>query len=192
MNKTGIFYASKSGTTEAFAKQIAEKLGADVHNMKKTGVDVIADYRNVILMSSNYFFGSLAEDWGSKVKLLHTVDFSKKNVAVVGVGSQERHPDSFCSGAADFFISKPFFLEVMPHGCGKGEAIAFLSDRLGIDRNETMAFGDSMNDESMIRMSGHGVAMLNGLAAIRDAAAYVTRKTNDEDGIADFLEAFVL
>lgn len=96
------------------------------------------------------------------------------------------------SGAADFFISKPFFLEVMPLGCGKGEAIAFLSDRLGIDRNETMAFGDSMNDESMIRMSGHGVAMLNGLAAIRDAAAYVTRKTNDEDGIADFLEAFVL
>lgn len=96
------------------------------------------------------------------------------------------------SGAADFFISKPFFLEVMPPGCGKGEAIAFLSDRLGIDRNETMAFGDSMNDESMIRMSGHGVAMLNGLAAIRDAAAYVTRKTNDEDGIADFLEAFVL
>ena len=103
MNKTGIFYASKSGTTEAFAKQIAEKLGADVHNMKDTGVDAIADYRNVILMSSNYFFGSLAEDWGSKVKLLHTVDFSKKIVAVVGVGSQERHPDSFCSGAADFF-----------------------------------------------------------------------------------------
>ena len=103
MNETGIFYASKSGTTEAFAKQIAEKLGADVHNMKETDVGAIADYRNVILMSSNYFFGSLAEDWGNKVKLLHTVDFSKKNVAVVGVGSQERHPDSFCSGAADFF-----------------------------------------------------------------------------------------
>lgn len=96
------------------------------------------------------------------------------------------------SGAADFFISKPFFLEVLPPGCGKGEALAFLSDMLGIDRSETMAFGDSMNDESMIRMSGHGVAMSNGLTAIRDAAAYVTRKTNDEDGIADFLEAFVL
>lgn len=96
------------------------------------------------------------------------------------------------SGAADFFISKPFFLEVLPPGCGKGEALAFLSDMLGIDRSETMAFGDSMNDESMIRMSGHGVAMSNGLTAIRDAAAYVTRKTNNEDGIADFLEAFVL
>lgn len=103
MNKTGIFYASKGGTTETFAKQIAKKLGADIHNMKETDVGAIADYQNVILMSSSYFFGALAEDWGSKVKLLHTIDFSKKNVSVVGVGSQERHPDSFCSGAADFF-----------------------------------------------------------------------------------------
>ena len=103
MSKTGIFYASKGGVTEAFAKQIAEKLGADVYNMKDTKVDAIAGYQNVVLMSSNYFFGSLMEDWGKNVKLLHTVDFTGKNVALVGVGSQERHPDSFCSGAADFY-----------------------------------------------------------------------------------------
>jgi len=103
MSKTGIFYASKGGVTETFAKQIAEKLGADLHNMKDTKVDAIADYQNVVLMSSSYFFGALMEDWGGKVKLLHTVDFSGKNVAIVGVGSQERHPDSFCSGAADFY-----------------------------------------------------------------------------------------
>ena len=39
MNKTGIFYAVKSGTTEAFAKQIAEK----------SSVDAIAGYQNIIL-----------------------------------------------------------------------------------------------------------------------------------------------
>ena len=76
MSKTGIFYASKGGVTEAFAKQIAEKLGADVYNMKDTKVDAIAGYQNVVLMSSNYFFGSLMEDWGKNVKLLHTVDFT--------------------------------------------------------------------------------------------------------------------
>jgi len=103
MGKTGIFYASKSGVTEAFAKQLAEQLGADLHNMKSTNVDVIAGYNNVILMASSYFFGALMEDWGSKVKLLHTVDFNGKNVAIVGVGNQERHPDSFCSGTADFY-----------------------------------------------------------------------------------------
>ena len=103
MSKTGIFYASKGGVTETFAKQLAELLGADLHNMKDTNVDAIAHYDNVILMASSYFFGALHEDWGAKVKLLHTVNFVGKKVAIVGVGSQERHPDSFCSGAADFF-----------------------------------------------------------------------------------------
>ena len=103
MKKIGIFYASKGGATKAFAEQMAQKLDADIFDMKETEVTAIADYKNVVLMASSYFFGALAEDWGSKVKLLHTVDFNGKNVAVVGVGSQERHPDSFCSGAADFF-----------------------------------------------------------------------------------------
>lgn len=103
MKKIGIFYASKGGATKVFAEQMAQKLDADIFDMKETEVTAIADYKNVVLMASSYFFGALAEDWGAKVKLLHTVDFNGKNVAVVGVGSQERHPDSFCSGAADFF-----------------------------------------------------------------------------------------
>ena len=45
--------------------------------------------------------------------------------------------------------------------------------------------------ESMIRMAKHSVAMLNGLQYIKDVASYVTRKTNEEDGIGDFIENFV-
>lgn len=96
------------------------------------------------------------------------------------------------SGRADVFISKPFFLEVMPHGVGKGEAVLWLSDYLGIPREKTMAFGDSMNDESMIVQCGCGVAMCNGLEYIKEKADFITRKSNDDDGIADFLEEFIL
>lgn len=103
MKNIGIFYASKGGVTKDFADKIAAKIGADVINIKDVEVSALNDYKTVILMSSSYFFGALAEDWGSKAKLLHTVDFSGKNVAIVGVGSQERHADSFCSGVADFY-----------------------------------------------------------------------------------------
>ena len=64
--------------------------------------------------------------------------------------------------------------------------------RLGIDIKQAMAFGDSMNDESMIVKCGMSVAMSNGLEQIKKTAAYVTRRTNDQDGIADFVEQFVL
>lgn len=95
-------------------------------------------------------------------------------------------------GKTDVFISKPFFLEVMSHGVGKGPTILWLADRLGIPKEKTMAFGDSMNDESMLREVEYGVAMCNGLDYIKDICRYNTRFDNNNDGIADFLESFVL
>lgn len=95
-------------------------------------------------------------------------------------------------GRAVVLISKPYFLEVLPPNCGKGEALEILCGRLGINMKDVMAFGDSMNDESMIVKCGFSVAMSNGLEEIKKAAAFVTRCSNDQDGIADFVEQFVL
>ena len=95
-------------------------------------------------------------------------------------------------GQAVVLISKPYFLEVLPPNCGKGEALEFLCGRLGINMKDAMAFGDSMNDESMLVKCGLSVCMSNGMDQMKKAAAFVTRFTNDQDGIADFVEQFVL
>lgn len=99
---------------------------------------------------------------------------------------------SLLNGKADVFTSKPFFLEVMPLDCGKGQSILKLAEILNIPQEKTMGFGDSFNDESMIRLTGHGVCMSNGREEIKSIAKYVTRYSNNEDGIADFLNSFVL
>lgn len=96
------------------------------------------------------------------------------------------------AGKADIFISKPFFLEVMSHGVGKGPTILWLAEKLGIKKEQTMAFGDSMNDESMLRECEYGVAMSNGLDYIKEICPFNTRFDNNNDGIADFLENYVL
>ena len=93
---------------------------------------------------------------------------------------------------ANIFVSKPYFLEVLPANCGKGQAVNFLADHLGISRKETIGFGDSMNDEDMIRECGYGVAMCNGFEEIKALADFVTEKTNDENGVGDFLKKYVL
>ena len=107
------------------------------------------------------------------------------------VGLQKELAARF-EGRAVALISKPYFLEILPVNCGKGEALEFLCGRLGLNMKEVMAFGDSMNDETMIVKCGMSVGMSNGLEEIQKAAAYVTRLTNDQDGIADFVEQFVL
>ena len=93
---------------------------------------------------------------------------------------------------ANIFISKPYFLEILPADCGKGEAVRWLADYLSVPVEKTMGFGDSMNDESMIRQCGYGVAMQNALDAIKDCADFVTQYTNNESGVAQFVEQYVL
>ncbi len=90
------------------------------------------------------------------------------------------------------FTSKPFFLEVLPKNTGKGEALVWLSSKLNIPIEHVMAFGDSMNDESMMNLVGKSVAMINGLDHIKNIAKYNTDFSNDEDGVAKFIESYVL
>ncbi|MDR3301511.1 MAG: Cof-type HAD-IIB family hydrolase [Spirochaetaceae bacterium] len=94
--------------------------------------------------------------------------------------------------AITLFTSKPYFLEILPPACDKGAALARVAESIGVKREEVMAFGDSMNDESMLRWAGYGVAMCNGDERIKKAARFVTEKSNDDDGIAEFIERYVL
>jgi len=95
-------------------------------------------------------------------------------------------------GRATVFVSKPYFLELLPLNAGKGEALRDLAASLGVPRERVMAFGDSMNDESMIAWAGQSVAMCNGRPEILKLARHRTYLSNDEDGIADFIEKHVL
>jgi hydroxymethylpyrimidine pyrophosphatase-like HAD family hydrolase len=90
------------------------------------------------------------------------------------------------------FTSKPYFLEMLPARTDKGTALAKVAAFLGIKQEETLAIGDSMNDEGMIRWAGLGIAMVNGDERIKDIADHVSEKTNDDDGVAEVIEQFIL
>lgn len=82
-------------------------------------------------------------------------------------------------------------IEVNAAGVNKGKALVRLGETLGIRREEIMAFGDGSNDLQMMREVGIGVAMANAKEEIKEAADYIAA-SNDEDGVAGFLEEFVL
>jgi hydroxymethylpyrimidine pyrophosphatase-like HAD family hydrolase len=90
------------------------------------------------------------------------------------------------------FTSKPYFLEILPPHIDKGTALAFVAGRLEIPREEVFAIGDSMNDEAMLRWAGCGVAMANSDPRIKSIAALITERTNDDDGVAEVIERYVL
>lgn len=94
-------------------------------------------------------------------------------------------------GKIHLTMSKPNFLEMSAADVNKGAALAFLAERHGIAREEIMAIGDSLNDIEMIQYAGIGVVMGNGRPETKRAADYITA-SNDEDGVAQAIEKFVL
>lgn len=86
--------------------------------------------------------------------------------------------------------STPYFIELLPPGIDKGIALNTVLDYYGMQRQHLIAFGDSHNDIDMLRLAGIGVAMGNAEEEVKAAADVVTM-SNEEDGIATFLEKYL-
>lgn len=85
----------------------------------------------------------------------------------------------------------PDMVEVLPRGGSKGAALKALLRDLKIDPQHVMAIGDGENDIEMMQHAGIGVAVGNADQPVRDAADHVVA-SNDEDGVAEAIERFVL
>lgn len=81
-------------------------------------------------------------------------------------------------------------LEVVATGVQKAIGIEQISQYYGISRQNILAFGDEDNDYEMIQYAGHGVAMSNGIDSLKKIADDMTFKTNQQDGLADYLETY--
>lgn len=83
------------------------------------------------------------------------------------------------------------WLEILPKGASKYNAISMLANTLNIPNEEIMAFGDSLNDVDMLSNCGCGVAMANALDTVKKAANYITLKNNEELGVIQFLREYL-
>lgn len=83
------------------------------------------------------------------------------------------------------------FLDFNSIGIDKGNGILKVSDALKINIQDVVAFGDSSNDYEMIKKVGVGVAMGNSTPDILKIADVVTL-SNDEDGIVEFVNKYIL
>ena len=71
------------------------------------------------------------------------------------------------------------FAEITPQGADKGTALARLCAQLDIVAEEVVAFGDNLNDLTMLEWAGRGVAMGNALDEAKATADEIT-STNVE------------
>lgn len=88
-----------------------------------------------------------------------------------------------------FTSSVPNNIEINDTKAHKGHGLKFIAEYLGIPISSTLAFGDGLNDMSMIETAGIGVAMGNACPELLRAAKYVTNDC-ENNGVSEGIKKF--
>lgn len=87
-----------------------------------------------------------------------------------------------------YFSKNIRMLEVQNVNTDKYKRAIHVLKHFGITSDEVVSIGDAHNDLEMVVNSGLGVAMKNSDDILRQNADIITQYTNEEDGMAKFLE----
>lgn len=111
-----------------------------------------------------------------------------KEIDVLDVGHMTR---KLMKLGTEVYSIEYFYTEITNENTNKWNAIKFLIQKLGINKEEVIAIGDNVNDQTMLENAGLGVAMANSAAYIQKMGNIVT-DSNNEDGVAKVIEKYIL
>jgi Cof subfamily protein (haloacid dehalogenase superfamily) len=84
--------------------------------------------------------------------------------------------------------SDGWFLTILHPEGDKAHALQKVADHMGRDTADMTVFGDSVNDIGMFKLAGTSVAVANALEEVKAVADVVLSHSNDEDGVAKYLD----
>ena len=84
-------------------------------------------------------------------------------------------------------ISGENWLDISSPDANKGNALRFIQSKLGIEKQETMVFGDYNNDLEMLKEAYFSFSMDNAHSNVKKIARFNT-KSNEERGVEFILE----
>ncbi|OTN75759.1 hypothetical protein A5886_000835 [Enterococcus sp. 8G7_MSG3316] len=94
--------------------------------------------------------------------------------------------DSF-KGQAYIVASEAAWIDITNQGVHKGTTVARLQDILHVTPEETMVFGDGLNDLELMAAGKYSFAMRNAFDQVKEAAQFITT-SNDENGVLRTIE----
>ncbi|MGL6217443.1 MAG: HAD family hydrolase [Lacrimispora sphenoides] len=174
---------------------------------RKTVMDMVQDVRNmagldIMICGPDVIYTETDNqeflDWminGYKFHVKQVEDITKVEsefikVSVYRKTDVEAHTRALRQKYADrlkMTIAGDMWLDCMRPGINKGQAVKLLQDSLGIKPEETMAFGDQLNDIEMLKQAYYSFAVGNAREEVKAAARFRT-DTNVNDGVLKILK----
>ena len=174
---------------------------------RKTVMDMVQEVRNmdgldVMICGPDVIYTETDNqeflDWmvnGYKFHVKQVEDLTKVDsefikISVYRKTDVEAHTRTLREKYADrlkMTIAGDMWLDCMRPGINKGQAVKLLQDSLGIKPEETMAFGDQLNDIEMLKQAYYSFAVGNAREEVKAAARFRT-DTNVNDGVLKILK----
>ena len=85
-------------------------------------------------------------------------------------------------------VSGKCWVDCANKGANKGSALRHFQEEYGITPDETLAFGDNLNDIEMLKRASHSFAVENARDEVKEAANFVA-PSYKEDGVLQVLKA---
>lgn len=90
-----------------------------------------------------------------------------------------------------YTVANGHLMQIMNKSATKWNGVKAMLDICNLSAAETVYFGDDYDDIEPIRMCGVGVAVSNAIEEVKSAADYIA-ESNDDDGVARFIEQYIL
>lgn len=79
-----------------------------------------------------------------------------------------------------------YWLTIHHYRASKKHAIQYIADQYGIPKDKVTVFGDNLNDMSMFKGAGEGIAVSNAIAELKQHATKVIG-SNEEDSVVNYI-----
>lgn len=100
-----------------------------------------------------------------------------------GVESHSYHTFKQFENDYKVAIAAKIFIDITSLTANKGNAIKKVQEKLDISPDETLVFGDYLNDLEMVQNATHSYAMKNAHSEILKVSNYVTSCDNNNNGV---------
>lgn len=109
-------------------------------------------------------------------------DYENKTIYMVNLNVDRRNEKEYLEQFNFFHFTRANeqMMDVINHGISKAKGVEKLLEHLEVKVEDTIAFGDGLNDLEMIKFVGTGIAMENGFAELKEAADLVTDSVFDD------------
>ncbi|MEH6682817.1 MAG: HAD family hydrolase [Sediminicola sp.] len=165
---------------------------ATLHNLPEAHA-VLCGKRNAYINDSSDEFGNKLREYYSDFEVVPDIrDFQGEvlKVAVYHFDSSEKYiyPSvKHLEKNLQVKVSGENWLDLSHRNANKGYALQQLQKEHGIDRSQTMVFGDYNNDLEMLALSDYSFAMANAHPNVLKAAKFTTT-SNEDHGVERVLE----